>query len=233
MRRTFVEAIIFLVLAIVYSSRAETMAYSFDSLNRITSITYSSGGSISYSYDKAGNRTTFASIAHTSGADTTAPAVPSGLSALAQSVSRIALNWSPSLDTGGAGFAGYKIFRDGVFLVATSSTNYMSVNLVPNTYYCFTIQAYDNAANISLPSIQSCAMTYDLPRPVLILGSHNPANGIDFSFGTVSEASYRIQTSSDLKSWNDVTNFSGDGSLFFFQPSAPTNSAHFFRIVSP
>jgi len=47
---------------------AETVGCLYDSLNRITNITYSTGGSISYAYDKAGNRVALSSIANTTGA---------------------------------------------------------------------------------------------------------------------------------------------------------------------
>lgn len=40
-----------------FSQQVETMSYAYDSLNRLTSVTYASGGSINYAYDAAGNRT--------------------------------------------------------------------------------------------------------------------------------------------------------------------------------
>ncbi len=212
---------------------AATISILTDSLNRITNITYSTGGSISYSYDKNGNRVTLSSIAHTTGADTNAPSIPLDLLASALSVSQITLKWSPAFDSGGSGLAGYKVFRNGIFVGASTSTNYVSIGLSPNTQYCFTVAAYDNATNTSLPSVQSCAMTYILSQPVLVLASQNPASGIEFSFNSVSGANYRVQTSSDLTFWSDLTNLLGDGSVFTFLYPSVTNSAQFFRIVSP
>src|SRR5260370_16361100 len=43
--------------------------------------------------------------------DTTAPTVPTGLTASAVSSSQVNLVWSGSTDTGGSGLAGYKIYR--------------------------------------------------------------------------------------------------------------------------
>jgi YD repeat-containing protein len=40
-----------------YGQQPETVTYTYDSLNRLTSATYSSGVSIVYTYDAAGNRT--------------------------------------------------------------------------------------------------------------------------------------------------------------------------------
>jgi YD repeat-containing protein len=39
------------------TSSADTITYTYDSLNRLTSVTYASGGTINYAYDAAGNRT--------------------------------------------------------------------------------------------------------------------------------------------------------------------------------
>lgn len=39
----------------VVSARADT--YTYDTQGRLTSVTYTSGGSVTYTYDDAGNRT--------------------------------------------------------------------------------------------------------------------------------------------------------------------------------
>jgi fibronectin type 3 domain-containing protein len=74
-----------------------------------------------YSYavsaiDNAGNESAKSNTASTNTpacADTTAPSVPTELTATAVSSSQINLVWNASTDTGGSGLAGYKVYRGG------------------------------------------------------------------------------------------------------------------------
>jgi chitodextrinase len=74
-----------------------------------------------YSYavsaiDNAGNESAKSNTASTNTpacADTTAPSVPTGLTATAVASSQINLAWNTSTDTGGSGLAGYKVYRGG------------------------------------------------------------------------------------------------------------------------
>jgi uncharacterized repeat protein (TIGR03806 family) len=102
--------------------------------------------------------------------DTTAPTVPADLTATAVGTSEIRLTWSPSADTGGAGFAGYRVYRDGgtTPLASVPVNAYADTGLSPGTTYRYTVTAYDAAtpANESAPSAASQATTATLPPPV-------------------------------------------------------------------
>src|SRR5688572_13118678 len=78
--------------------------------------------------------------------DTTAPTVPQGLTATAQSATQIALSWTASTDVG-TGVAGYRIFRDnGAAPLATVTTPaYTDTNLTASTQYSYTVRAFDGA----------------------------------------------------------------------------------------
>ena len=91
--------------------------------------------------------------------DTTAPSVPSGVTATATLATQITVTWSASSDAGGSGVAGYKVYRNGTLVGTTAATSYVDTGLVPNTQYCYTIAASDNAGNISSSSAQGCATT--------------------------------------------------------------------------
>ena len=102
--------------------------------------------------------------------DTTAPTVPADLTATAVGTSEIRLTWSPSTDTGGAGFAGYRVYRDGgtTPLASVPVNAYADTGLSPGTTYRYAVTAYDAAtpANESAPSAASQATTATLPPPV-------------------------------------------------------------------
>jgi acid phosphatase type 7 len=87
---------------------------------------------------------------HGATSDTTPPTAPANLTATAVSPSQVNLSWDASTDN--VGVAGYKVYRDGVFLASTSTTSYSDTTVQGGTSHSFTVYAYDAAGNISPPS---------------------------------------------------------------------------------
>src|ERR1700741_4568595 len=67
--------------------------------------------------------------------DTMAPTVPQNLTAAAAGPTQVGLNWTASTDSGGAGLAGYRVFRDGAQITTTTGTTYSDTGLTANTTY--------------------------------------------------------------------------------------------------
>ena len=82
--------------------------------------------------------------------DTTAPSVPSDVTATAKSPSVIRLTWTVSTDN--VGVTGYRVFRDGSQVGTSATTSYTDTGLSPNTTYSYTVSAYDAASNNSAQS---------------------------------------------------------------------------------
>ncbi|GEM_PF-580462 len=88
--------------------------------------------------------------------DTTAPTVPTNVTAAAVSSSAILLSWSASTDAGGV--RGYKIYRatapntTTVQVATSSAASYQDSGLTPATNYMYSVAAYDNAGNTSVKS---------------------------------------------------------------------------------
>ena len=97
-----------------------------------------------------------------SGADTIAPWAPNGLLVLANSTSQVTLYWNAATDLGGP-VAGYRIYRNGVFIGSTSSTQYSDAGLAAGTQYCYSIVAYDYAGNSSSGGPPACTTMPGLP----------------------------------------------------------------------
>ncbi len=95
--------------------------------------------------------------------DSAAPTVPSGLTATAVSNTQINLSWTASTDT--FGVAGYRIFRDLVFIATSTVTNYSDTGLTASTSYSYTVSAFDAALNISAHSATATAATTDTSTP--------------------------------------------------------------------
>lgn len=91
--------------------------------------------------------------AATGGADTTAPTIPSGVSALADSPNQITISWNASTDA--VGVASYRVRRGGVDLAGATAvvgTSYVDTTVLPGTAYTYTVSAVDAAGNRSAES---------------------------------------------------------------------------------
>jgi len=89
--------------------------------------------------------------------DTTAPSVPTGLTAAAVSSSQINLSWTASTDN--VGVSGYRVFRGGTQIATTSTTSFANTGLSASTTYSYTVAAYDAAGNLSAQSSSASATT--------------------------------------------------------------------------
>ncbi len=93
----------------------------------------------------------------TTSADTTAPSVPTGLTATAVSSSQINLSWSASSDN--AGVSGYKVYRGTTLIATTTTTSYANTGLAASTTYTYIVSAFDTAGNVSGQSVAVSATT--------------------------------------------------------------------------
>ncbi|MGP8324046.1 MAG: DUF2341 domain-containing protein, partial [Methanosarcinaceae archaeon] len=91
--------------------------------------------------------------------DTTAPSVPTNLSATALSMTEIDLSWTTSIDD--MDVTGYKIYRDSVEIDTTTNTTYSDIGLSQSTTYTYTVSAYDAIPNTSAQSSSAQATTED------------------------------------------------------------------------
>jgi outer membrane protein assembly factor BamB/chitodextrinase len=130
-------------------------SYSDSGLTASTSYTYKVAA-----YDSAGNtsaQSTAASATTSAGTDTTAPTVPTGLSASAASSTQINLSWSASTDN--VGVTGYKIFRGTTQIGTSTGTSYSDSGLSASTTYTYKVAACDAVGNTSAQSTAASATT--------------------------------------------------------------------------
>jgi chitodextrinase len=133
-----------------------------------TGISYADTGlavSTTYSYtvsayDGSGNLSSQSSgvSATTLAPDTTAPSVPTGLTATPISGTRINLSWTSSTDPDSP-VAGYNIYRNGMQTGSSITTSYSDTGLTASTTYSYTVTAYDAAGNESAQSTAASATT--------------------------------------------------------------------------
>jgi len=116
----------------------------------------------SYSYRirayKEGSHYAYSNVASaTTSRSTIPPSVPTGLVANVVSSSQINLSWNSEAVDHGA--AGYNVYQYGERIGSTVGTSYTVKRLTPNTQYCYSVQAFDNAGNSSFQSDVACATT--------------------------------------------------------------------------
>lgn len=100
--------------------------------------------------------------------DTSAPTVPTGVTAVAPGPNEVDLSWEPSSDPDYAGVAGYSIYRNGntkaLATVSGSTTTYTDTTVLAGTNYTYTVAAFDYAKNYSAKSLAASVTT---PAPAL------------------------------------------------------------------
>ena len=147
--------------------------------------------------------------------DTTAPTVPSGVTAAAQSTASILVTWTASTDD--SGISGYRVFRDaGATPVATvQTTSYTDSGLAAGTAYSYTIAAVDAAPtpNASAVSAAVSATTQTPPPPPVDTTAPTVPSGV-----TAAAQS----TASILVSWTASTDDSGISGYRVFRDAGAT-----------
>ncbi len=96
--------------------------------------------------------------------DAEPPTKPRGLTTEVRTSRRIKLDWNPSSDN--VGVAGYRVFRNGAEIAFTGETDYLDIDLTPETEYAYKVYAVDESGNVSPRSVISRATTLaDMVKP--------------------------------------------------------------------
>lgn len=151
---------LYMLLASNVPAGAASTTYTYDSAGRLVTTKAADGTTTQYNLDAAGNRVTVVTTK-----DTTAPGVPTGLSATASSSTQVALTWTASSDSG-AGVGGYFIYRGGSQIGSSATPSYTDSTTTCNTAYSYTVSAFDNAnpPNVSAQS-SAAAVTTPVTSP--------------------------------------------------------------------
>jgi len=123
-------------------------------------------GSLRNIYVKQWNGSNWIQLTASALSDTTAPTVPSGLSAVAISANQINLSWGGATDT--VGVSGYLVYRGAVQVGnVKSALTFQDTALSPFTPYSYSVAAYDASGNTSARS-PTVSATTQAPTPVEI-----------------------------------------------------------------
>lgn len=129
----------------------------------ITGLTASTTYSLTVkAKDSTGNASITSSLlsVKTSDPDIQAPSVPTGLVALTITQLGFSLSWVASTDN--VSVASYEVYKNGVSVGTSITTNMNVTGLLPSTSYSFSVKAKDAVGNTSLASIALSVTTKDL-----------------------------------------------------------------------
>ena len=151
--------------------------------------------------------------------DSTPPSVPTNVRATGQSSSSIKVTWTASTDN--VGVTGYKVFRNGVQVVATASTSYTDTGLSPSTTYSYTVSAYDAVGNNSAQSSPSAtARTYSgdteapsVPTNVVAIALSTTSIRVTWTASTdnVAVKGYYVYRNGNYLATSTTTTFTNNG----------------------
>ena len=138
----------------------------------------------------------------TSGPDTQAPSIPTGVSATSPSHYQVNLSWSASSDN--VGVSGYRISRNGSVLVSVpgSSLSYVDSTASPSTQYSYTVDAFDQAGNHSAASNPAGVTTLAMPASLTyppVADTYVSASSPTTNYGNAT--TFRLDASPDLHSY--------------------------------
>lgn len=122
--------------------------------SEITHIVNNNGGRVYANSPESAMRQTLTEFI---GADAIAPTVPTNLSAVELSNSKIQLNWTASTDN--IGVEGYDIYRNGILVGFSGTNSYQDTGLSSSTAYTYTVRAKDANSNVSADSNTATATT--------------------------------------------------------------------------
>jgi hypothetical protein len=120
-------------------------------------ISSASSDGVAYAAQENGASTAPQLIVTAAPGDTTAPSVPSGLTAQAVSTSRVELNWRASTDD--VAVTSYRIRRNGTPISTTDTISYADTTATPGSTYSYTVSALDAAGNESAESAPASVTT--------------------------------------------------------------------------
>ncbi len=97
------------------------------------------------------------------GTDSTAPTVPLNVRTSGATDTTVTITWDASTDSG-SGVAGYRLSRNNVLIAsAITGTQFTDTGLNSGTVYTYSVQAVDNAGNVSAGSATAQATTTGTP----------------------------------------------------------------------
>ncbi len=141
-----------------------------------------------------------------------------------------------TVGTSGSQPLSYQWLLNGTNLNLANPTNVLELdNISTNDAGTYQV-VVTNAVGSVTSSVASLYLLVNgsLTPPQLWLLSHDPLNGDSLMVALQAGRNYRLQTSSDLSQWTDVTNFLSESSLIIFTITELTNlPSGFYRMVTP
>ena len=128
----------------------------------------------------------------------------------------------------------YQWLKDGTNLAGATSASLLLNSVTTNQSGLYTVLVANAAGSVtSAPALLTVTSSLFQPPPPQ---SSTAIHSTGFALNLTLEVgrAFRVQGSTDLVVWTDVTNFTSTGLAFQFLDAAATNQTRrFYRVVSP
>jgi len=134
--------------------------------------------------------------ARVSRVDSTAPSVPSSMTANGTSPSQISLSWSPSTDPE-SGIAYYRVFRDGAYVASTAAVSFEDGGLEESATYSYAVSAVNGAGIESALSatVPGTTLADTVPPSIVSVTASGDPNVVTVTFSEPVEESSATDSS--------------------------------------
>lgn len=179
-------------------------------------------------YDAAGNTSAAATTTATTTkcADTTPPAVPTGLAQIDNSLTAVRVAWNNSTDN--VGVAGYDLYLNGALAVTGATSSYVIGGLSCSQSYTVSVDAYDAAGNHSGQASITASTQPCPPPPPTVTASKGPQHNVGgctssaCAYLTVSWANFS-SGSHTVQCWGD---YGGASAFYSYSVSGSSGSSN-------
>ncbi len=131
-------------------------------------------------------------------ADTSAPAVPTNVTASATSPFTVLIGWDPAFDN--IGVVGYDVFRDGSLLAQVTLPGFTDSTVLAGSTHIYAVRARDAAGNVSTLSAPISVTTGAAPAPLFAdgfesgdLSAFTTSNGLVVEQGDVNSGGFAAE----------------------------------------
>ena len=128
----------------------------------------------------------------------------------------------------------YQWLKDGPNLAGATSASLLLNSVTTNQSGRYTVLVANAAGSVtSAPALLTVTSSlFQPPAPQTSAAIHDTGFALDLMLEA--GRAFRLQSSTNLVLWSDVTNFTGTGTVVHFLDAGATNQTRrFYRVVSP
>ena len=168
-------------------------------------------------------------------ADILPPASPTNVQATVTAPRQVDLSWDPTTDTGAAGLAGYRVFRDDAQIADIVTTDHTDTTVVAGANYCYNVIAYDLSSNTATGDVACASLAIETPvSPAGLTAAAASPTRINLSWtdNAANETGFRVERSTAAGGpWTLIATVAGNVTSYASAGLNPS-TIYYFRVCA-